>query len=104
MYKRQDYYTADRLYRYTNSSNLSEPILNYVASRINWGDKVSLMTLAKEIQSKFNDSYVKENTVKGRPKIYADLCLLCMSLSEAGHGRMLQVNLEDCIYIGDIDV
>ncbi|MCA0083491.1 hypothetical protein LB237_06790 [Staphylococcus aureus] len=87
-----DYYTADRLYRYTNSSNLSEPILNYVASRINWGDKVSLMTLAKE------------NTVKGRPKIYADLCLLCMSLSEAGHGRMLQVNLEDCIYIGDIDV
>ncbi len=97
-----DYYTADRLYRYTNSSNLSEPILNYVASRINWGDKVSLMTLAKEIQSKFNDSYVKENTVKGRPKIYADLCLLCMS--EAGHGRMLQVNLEDCIYIGDIDV
>ncbi|MCE3312345.1 hypothetical protein LB333_13505, partial [Staphylococcus aureus] len=60
--------------------------------------------LAKEIQSKFNDSYVKENTVKGRPKIYADLCLLCMSLSEAGHGRMLQVNLEDCIYIGDIDV
>ncbi|EOD3635513.1 hypothetical protein ABH495_00625 [Staphylococcus aureus] len=96
-----DYYTADRLYRYTNSSNLSEPILNYVASRINWGDKVSLMTLAKEIQSKFNDSYVKENTVKGRPKIYADLCLLCMS---AGHGRMLQVNLEDCIYIGDIDV
>lgn len=42
-----DYYTADRLYRYTNSSNLSEPILNYVASRINWGDKVSLMTLAK---------------------------------------------------------
>ncbi|HCX0584245.1 TPA: hypothetical protein OYY98_002687 [Staphylococcus aureus] len=94
-----DYYTADRLYRYTNSSNLSEPILNYVASRINWGDKVSLMTLAKEIQSKFNDSYVKENTVKGRPKIYADLCLLCMS-----HGRMLQVNLEDCIYIGDIDV
>ncbi|EOB0519186.1 hypothetical protein QUC43_08435 [Staphylococcus aureus] len=95
-----DYYTADRLYRYTNSSNLSEPILNYVASRINWGDKVSLMTLAKEIQSKFNDSYVKENTVKGRPKIYADLCLLCMS----GHGRMLQVNLEDCIYIGDIDV
>ena len=57
-----DYYTADRLYRYTNSSNLSEPILNYVASRINWGDKVSLMTLAKEIQSKFNDSYVKENT------------------------------------------
>ena len=92
-----DYYTADRLYRYTNSSNLSEPILN-------WGDKVSLMTLAKEIQSKFNDSYVKENTVKGRPKIYADLCLLCMSLSEAGHGRMLQVNLEDCIYIGDIDV
>lgn len=54
-----DYYTADRLYRYTNSSNLSEPILNYVASRINWGDKVSLMTLAKEIQSKFNDSYVK---------------------------------------------
>lgn len=94
-----DYYTADRLYRYTNSSNLSEPILNYVASRINWGDKVSLMTLAKEIQSKFNDSYVKENTVKGRPKIYADLCLLCMSLSEAGHGRMLQVNLEDCIYI-----
>lgn len=74
-----DYYTADRLYRYTNSSNLSEPILNYVASRINWGDKVSLMTLAKEIQSKFNDSYVKENTVKGRPKIYADLCLLCMS-------------------------
>lgn len=30
-----DYYTADRLYRYTNSSNLSEPILNYVASRIN---------------------------------------------------------------------
>ncbi len=55
-----DYYTADRLYRYTNSSNLSEPILNYVASRINWGDKVSLMTLAKEIQSKFNDSYVKE--------------------------------------------
>lgn len=99
-----DYYTADRLYRYTNSSNLSEPILNYVASRINWGDKVSLMTLAKEIQSKFNDSYVKENTVKGRPKMYADLCLLCMSLSEAGHGRMLQVNLEDCIYIGDIDV
>ncbi|MEI2093204.1 hypothetical protein VWF11_08185 [Staphylococcus aureus] len=99
-----DYYTADRLYRYTNSSNLSEPILNYVASRINWGDKVSLMTLAKEIQSKFNDSYVKENKVKGRPKIYADLCLLCMSLSEAGHGRMLQVNLEDCIYIGDIDV
>ncbi|CCW21696.1 TPA: hypothetical protein PXC30_001729 [Staphylococcus aureus] len=99
-----DYYTADRLYRYTNSSNLSEPILNYVASRINWGDKVSLMTLAKEIQSKFNDSYVKENTVKGRPKIYADLCLLCMSLSEAGYGRMLQVNLEDCIYIGDIDV
>ncbi|GBX13110.1 hypothetical protein [Staphylococcus aureus] len=99
-----DYYTADRLYRYTNSSNLSEPILNYVASRINWGDKVSLMTLAKEIQSKFNDSYVKENTVKGRPKIYADLCLLCMSLSEARHGRMLQVNLEDCIYIGDIDV
>ncbi|HGZ3712053.1 TPA: hypothetical protein ACOHG9_002971, partial [Staphylococcus aureus] len=96
--------TADRLYRYTNSSNLSEPILNYVASRINWGDKVSLMTLAKEIQSKFNDSYVKENTVKGRPKIYADLCLLCMNLSEAGHGRMLQVNLEDCIYIGDIDV
>ncbi|KAB2217425.1 hypothetical protein F9B43_15040, partial [Staphylococcus epidermidis] len=67
-------------------------------------DKVSLMTLAKEIQSKLNDSYVKENTVKGRPKIYADLCLLCMSLSEAGHGRMLQVNLEDCIYIGDIDV
>ncbi len=47
---------------------------------------------------------LKENTVKGRPKIYADLCLLCMSLSEAGHGRMLQVNLEDCIYIGDIDV
>ena len=46
---------------------------------------------------------LKKNTVKGRPKIYADLCLLCMSLSEAGHGRMLQV-IWKIVYIGDIDV
>lgn len=84
-----DYYIVDRLYCYINSLNLSEFILNYVVSCINWGDKVLLMILVKEIQFKFNDSYVKENMVKGWFKIYVDFCLLCMSLSEVGYGRIL---------------
>lgn len=98
-----DFYTAERLYPFARNLNLDETLLTYIASRLNWGDKISLMTLAKEIQTKFNQPYVKEKTIKGRPKVYADLCLLCINLSEAGHGRMLQVNLEDSIYIGDIE-
>ncbi|ORI02838.1 hypothetical protein B5723_08120 [Mammaliicoccus sciuri] len=98
-----DYYTLDRLKPYAQNLKLTDNILNYVATRINWGDKISLMTVAQEIQSKFTDPYVKENTPKGRPQIYGDLCLLCISLSQAGHGRMLQVDLKDCIYIGDVD-
>lgn len=98
-----DYYTYDRLKPYALNLRLTDNILNYVATRINWGDKISLMALSKEIQSKFTDSYVKENTPKGRPRIYGDLCLLCISLSQAGHGRMLQVDLSDCIYIGDVE-
>lgn len=98
-----EYYTGERLKNYANHLKISDEILDYVASRINWGEKLSLMTLAKEIQSKFNDSYIKQNTPKGRPIIYGDLCLLCMSLSQAGHGRMLQVDLKDCVYIGDVE-
>ncbi|WP_239733421.1 hypothetical protein [Mammaliicoccus sp. J-M41] len=99
-----DYYTFDRLKPYAKNLKIEDNILNYVASRFNWGDKISLMSLAKEIQSKpFTDDYIKENTPKGRPKIYGDLCLLCINLSQGGHGRMLQVNLEDCIYIGDVE-
>ncbi|BAS44888.1 transposon-related protein [Staphylococcus schleiferi] len=98
-----DFYTAEELKPYAHHLKLSNDILHYVASRINWGDKLSLMQLSKEIQSKFNDSYVKQNTPKGRPIVYGDLCLLCINLSQDGHGRMLQVDLTDCVYIGDVE-
>lgn len=99
-----DYYTSDRLIPYAHGLKLSEDVLHYIAIRINWGEQLSLMKVAKEIQKRFNEPYLKQNTVKGRPVVYSDLCLLCMNLSANGHGRMLKVNLDDCIYIGDIEV
>lgn len=99
-----DFYTADKIAPYAVHLKLTEAMLSYIASRINTGETLSLMALASEIQKRFNDSYVKENTIKGRPRVYTDICLLCFGLSEAGHGRLLQVDLSDCIYIGDIDV
>lgn len=100
-----DFYTAERLKPYAINLDLPYEILPFIAGRINWGSQISLMDLAKEIQFKFNNHpYLKENTLKGRPKFYGDLGLLFIALSQAGHGRMLQVNLADCIYIGDVEI
>ncbi|RIO39885.1 hypothetical protein BUZ63_06320 [Staphylococcus pasteuri] len=100
-----DFYIAERLKPYAINLDLPYEILPFIAGRINWGNQISLMDLAKEIQFKFNNHpYLKENTLKGRPKFYGDLCLLFIALSQAGHGRMLQVNLADCIYIGDVEI
>ncbi|KIX91238.1 hypothetical protein TP70_03505 [Staphylococcus microti] len=99
-----DFYTADRLAPYAVNLKLSEGMLAYIASRINTGDELSLLTLSKEIQKKFNDNYVKSNFKSGRPRVYSDICLLCFGLKEAGYGRLLQVDLSDCIYVGDIFV
>ncbi|HAR2858365.1 hypothetical protein SE116_11545 [Staphylococcus aureus] len=99
-----EFYTADNLAPYATNLKLTESMLSYIASRFNTGEELSLITLAKEIQMKFSGDYVKDNLPSGRPRIYSDVCLLCFSLNEAGHGRLLQVDLTDCIYIGDIDV
>ncbi|HHQ5170684.1 TPA: hypothetical protein ACSP6G_000843 [Staphylococcus aureus] len=99
-----EFYTADNLAPYARTLKLSEGMLSYIAARINTGEKLSLMAIAQELQKKFSGDYVKSSLPSGRPRIYTDVCLLCFSLKEAGHGRLLQVDLRDCIYIGDIDV
>lgn len=98
-----EFYTADRLYPYALNLKLTDSMLEYLAARMNSGEKLSLMKIAGEIQDRFKDSYAQELTPKGRPKIYSDICLLCFGLSQAGHGRLLEVNLKDCIFIANID-
>ncbi|MCU7557633.1 DUF3895 domain-containing protein [Macrococcus sp. TMW 2.2395] len=79
---------------------LSDQMIDYIVSRINYGHAISLLDLSYEISER--DRSIKFYST-GRPFIYADICLLCDELAKRNHGRMLKKSVTDCIYIGDID-
>ncbi|UXU60243.1 hypothetical protein [Staphylococcus agnetis] len=98
-----DFFTSETLAPYALNLKLTDSMLEYIAARMNSGEKLSLMQIALEIQNRFKNETTKKLTPKGRPIIYSDICLLCLGLSQDGHGQMLEVNLKDCIFIANLD-
>ena len=54
-----EFYTADNLAPYARTLKLSEGMLSYIASRINTGEALSLMLIAKEIQENLMATMLK---------------------------------------------
>lgn len=79
---------------------LTDEMIDYIVSRINYGQALSLVELSLEISEK--DRSIKCYST-GRPVIYGDLCVLCDELAKRHHGKMLKKSVTDCIYIGDPD-
>jgi hypothetical protein len=106
-FKKFPYYSKEDLELYLSKDYpIDEKILHYIAGRLNCGTKISILELSLDIYRLFDLKDTKGLTKIGRPKIYYNICLLCINLSKAGNAKVIQCNnpKKDYIFIGNIDI
>ncbi|HDH6083001.1 MULTISPECIES: hypothetical protein [Staphylococcus] len=91
--------TYDKICKYAYKLRLSDELLYFLADRLDQGGRINVLKLAENIRDMHQIGFYSESYASGRPRIYGDLGLFFILLSEAGIGYIETMTRDKYVYV-----
>ncbi|HHU6748469.1 TPA: hypothetical protein ACUI22_002135 [Staphylococcus aureus] len=91
--------TYDKICQFAHKLRLSEALLYFLVDRINQGERIDVLKLAESIREMHKIGFYSESYKGGRPRIYGDLGLFFIRLSENGIGHIETLRRDKYVYV-----